>query len=189
MNFLSKHRNLPHPLFNFRTSWSQSSLNDTRKTGHAKPVLLLLCRKSRMSWLFRAWEKLTKINITLSADFSGFPTGPKTTPIQTSQRVTVAQYWHTHPLSLINTCWWFDKCACTWHSRKYKVWKEHFVRQNRWPGVRQIQLLSAGCSFQPLKCCCKWKDEALHEAMLEWIEGWLLTNGASCWHYNGVVRT
>lgn len=24
------------------------------------------------------------------------------------------------------------------------------------------------------------KDEALHEAMLKWIEGWLLTNGASC---------
>lgn len=55
MNVLSKHRNLLHPLFNFRTSSFQNSSNNTRKTGHAKPVLLLLCRKSRMSWSFRAW--------------------------------------------------------------------------------------------------------------------------------------
>lgn len=47
MNFISKHRNLLHPLFNLRTSSFQNSLTDTRKTGHAK--LLLLCRKSRMS--------------------------------------------------------------------------------------------------------------------------------------------
>lgn len=49
MNFLNKHGNLLHPLFNFRTTSFQNSLKDTRKTGHAKPVLLLLCNKSIIS--------------------------------------------------------------------------------------------------------------------------------------------
>lgn len=130
---------------------------DTRKTGHAKPVLFLLCRKSRMSWLFRAWEKLTKVRTTLSVDFSGFHTRPKTRPIKTSKWVIAAPSWHSHPVSLTRTRWWFGKCACTRHSRKYNVWEKHSGRQNRLPGVRQVQLLSAGCLFQPVKCCCKWK--------------------------------